>query len=290
MKQIIFLFWSLILVSCSSKSITAQDDFIFIDGGSFVLGPRIEEVDATKDIPFLYSETRQSYLTRYKVTVSSFFIKKNIVSNSEWNKFAKKEGRLISKENGNLPYASATFRDTLEYCNWLSSTKGYEPVYIIKKDNATWDRSKNGYRLLTEAEWEFAAMGGNYSKGFRYPGSNDISEISNGITKKMYPIGSKKPNELGIYDLCGNAGEVVWDFYSPTFSNPKMKDPIGPEQAMYLSPSEIDRGSQPGDFKYHVQKGGQYRLDPTYFFMTKARGVIEENQPYSGIRIGRSNQ
>ena len=82
----------------------------------------------------------------------------------------------------------------------------------------------NNYRLPTEAEWEYAAMGGNKSEGYLYSGSNDFNEVAahnGGVPfedpRYTSPVGQHKPNELGIYDMTGNVNEICRDFYSPTF-------------------------------------------------------------------------
>ena len=111
--------------------------------------------------------------------------------------------------------------------------------------------------MPTEAEWEFAAKGGNKSKGYIYSGSDNIEDVTD--RSYLRHIAEKKPNELGLYDMTGNLDEIVSDWYGALSTEPAI-DPTGPEK---------------GQYGYWVVKGGSYgwRLDEYLYFY----------EPYSRI-------
>lgn len=103
---------------------------------------------------------------------------------------------------------------------------------FIKKLNSL--TGKN-FRLPTEAEWEYCARGGDKSKGSLYSGGNDLDQVawySANSGNKPHPVATKKPNELGLYDMCGNVWEWCQDWYGP-YSSDSQTDPTGPESAFY---------------------------------------------------------
>ena len=104
-------------------------------------------------------------------------------------------------------------------------------------------------RMPTEAEWEFAARGGNKSLGYKYSGSDDVDEVAwyeSNSDKKTHPVGTKKPNELGIYDMSGN----IWEWCS---------DWIGAYQ-----PEEQTNPVGPAEGSHHVMRGGSWTYDHTF--------------------------
>ena len=143
----------------------------------------------------------------HTVTVSSFYMDKTEVTQAEYRKVMGKNPSHFSGCD-DCPVENVSWHDANEYAK------------------------KVGKRLPTEAEWEYAARGGNKSKGYRYSGSNGIDAVGwyyDNSGGKTHPVAQKQPNELGLYDMSGNVWEWCSDWYSDSYyrSSPK-NDPQGP--------------------------------------------------------------
>ena len=124
-------------------------------------------------------------------------------------------GKNPSRYKGaNKPVERLSWYNAVEFCNALSKKDGLTPCY--SKNSAgkwTWNKNTDGWRLPTESEWRWAAMGGVKSKGFAYSGSNNSDDVAWGIyygSSEPREVATKLPNELGIYDMSGNVEEWCW--------------------------------------------------------------------------------
>ena len=134
----------------------------------------------------------------------------------------------------NLPVENVSWYDAIEFCNKLSEIYGLNKAYIVDGRVVTQDNKANGFRLPTSGEWEYVAKGADKGRGYKYSGSGNIDEVAwywknSGIEYlagsdydwdskiigsnqcKTHDVATKAPNELGIFDMCGNVIEWCWD-------------------------------------------------------------------------------
>ncbi len=206
------------------------NDMVFVEGGTFTMGCTSEQLDCESD----EKPVR-------KITVASFYIGKYEVTQSWWESVMG--GNPSEFKGPNLPVEDVSWYEILEFCNRISEKEGLTKAYKINGKTISCDFGASGYRLPTEAEWEFAARGGKRSTSKQYSGSDDISKVAwywNNSGKETHEVGLLDPNELGIYDMSGNVWEFCWDWYSS-------------ESYKYLI-SENPSGSDSG--KQKVLRGG----------------------------------
>ena len=166
---------------------------------------------------------------QHQVTLSSFSIGKYEVTQAQW---VAVMGNNPSEFKGdNLPVEMVSWNDIVgisgAYMD-INGTRYYEDGYVYKLNQLTGKR----YRLPTESEWEYAARGGSKSKGYTYSGSDNIDDVAwysgNNTPSGTKPVGTKAPNELGIYDMTGNVWEWCSDWYGDYTATAKT-NPTGPE-------------------------------------------------------------
>jgi len=210
------------------------DNMAFVKGGTFQMGSNDGD-DDEKPV--------------HTVTVSDFYIGNYEVTQKEWKEIMGNNPSNFKGED--KPVEKVSWYDAVEFCNKKSETEGLTACYTGSGNNTKCNFSANGYRLPTEAEWEFAASGGNKSKGYKYSGSNDIGSVAeyySNNNKSTKSVGGKKPNELGIYDMSGNVWEWCNDWYD--------------ENCYKNSPKNNPEGASSG--KYRILRGGSWRSNGNY--------------------------
>lgn len=176
------------------------NNMVYVSGGTFTMGATSEQgSDADGDEKPTHS-----------VTLSSYYICKYEVTQALWRAVM---GSNPSRFKGdNLPVEQVSWNDCQIFINRLNSYTG------------------RNFRLPTEAEWEFAARGGNHSRRYKYSGSNYIGDVAwyyRNSDNRTHPIGTKQANELGLYDMSGNVWEWCSDWYG-SYSSYSQNDPTGP--------------------------------------------------------------
>ena len=163
-------------------------EFVAIEGGTIQMGGNFDEYE-------------RGYPPLHNATVHSFSMSKTEVTFDEYDIFCLLTGRIKPDDEGwgrgERPVINVSWYDATDYCEWLSNASG------------------KSFRLPTQAEWEFAARGGNKSKNHEFSGSNNIDSVawySENSNKTTHPVGQKSPNELGIYDMTGNVSEWCFEF------------------------------------------------------------------------------
>jgi formylglycine-generating enzyme required for sulfatase activity len=213
---------SLLLLNLCSFLLFAQSDMpemVLVEGGTFTMGNSAKTAE---------DEEKPAH----KVTVKNFYISKYEVTVAQYKAFCTATKRAMPPApnwgwNEKHPIVNVTWNDAVAYCEWLSKKTG-------KK-----------YRLPTEAEWEFAARGGKKSKNLKYAGSANIDEVAwydKNSNKQTQPVGTKNPNELGLYDMTGN----VWEWCSDWFLHD------------YYMKSPVENPQGPAKGNLRVQRSGSW--------------------------------
>ncbi|MBC8532302.1 flavodoxin [Gehongia tenuis] len=250
-----------------SETVADQDvpeGFILIEGGSFQMGSPDSEPWRSEDE------------TQHSVTVSDFYISPYELTQADFQMVTNGNPSSFSGEN--LPVENISWLDAISYCNARSELEGLTPAYTVDGQNVTWNREANGYRLPTEAEWEYACRAGtttpfntenspsadevNYYGHYPYEiegnyfSQGDLDTQPGQYRETTVEVGSFAPNAYGLYDMHGNVSEWVWDYYG-SYSTEEQTDPTGPETGSL----RVYRGGGWNDFAKNMRSAYRATLE-----------------------------
>ena len=204
------------------------EGMVFVEGGTFQMGSTSGDDDEKPE---------------HSVTLSDFYIGKYEVTVAELKEFIDATDYITDAEKNGYSYIYNGSWSKQSGVTWKDDVKGNEknigdythPVIHVSWNDAAAYCKWAGGRLPTEAEWEYAARGGNKSKSYQYAGNNDIGsvawyDVNSG--DKTQSVGGKQANKLGIFDMSGNVWEWCWDWYG-NYSSSSQTNPEGPDSGFY---------------------------------------------------------
>ena len=211
--------------------------FVALTGGEFTMGSD----DAISERP------------RHRVTLDPFSIATCTVTEFQWCTIM---GGDLPDQLG-LPKTRISWIDAVEFCNALSEREGLSPCYDIEGNQIRWFRERDGYRLPTEAEWEYATRAGTktaFSCGEDAALLADHAWFKGNSSMRAHDVGQKQPNPWGLHDVHGNVWEWVWDRYGPYHADPS-KNPTGPD-GNYPAVADDNFDNN------RILRGGAFNLSP----------------------------
>lgn len=242
----------------------APENFVLIKGGTFQMGSPEDEA------------WRSSDETQHSVTVSDFYMSQYELTQAEYEAVMGENPSSFSGDD--LPVENITWMDAIAYCNARSEQEGRTPVYTVEEQNVSWDRSADGYRLPTEAEWEYACRAGTTTPFYiaespsaedanyygHYPYQIEENYFSQGnlevqpgeYRETTVAVGSFEANPFGLYDMYGNVGEWTWDAYG-AYPEEDQTDPTGAEEGT----RRVYRGGGWNDFAKNMRSAYRAAMD-----------------------------
>ena len=259
-------------------------DMVFVAGGSFSMGsPRGTPRNSGDEYPVHTVTLRDFYMGVFEITWEQYSEITGIMKPCPVD--SGLDGRLDSASL-NFPLEMVSWYEALVFCNRLSIRENLNPVYRINgstnpddwgyipvTNNAVWDQVEmiagaNGYRLPTEAEWEYAARGGSPSRNFEFAGSNNPDEVAwhfNNSDFMIHEVGGRSPNDLGLFDMSGNVMEWCWDWHG----------------RYGIGPKDNPTGQQTGRFR--IIRGGAWSLRADFSRVA----YRHRNEPfYKAVNLG----
>ena len=272
----------------NNSNVQSKNGMVLINGGTFLMGSPEDEMQ------------RETDEIQHEVTLNDFYISATEVSQKEYEEIM--EGNPSEFKGDNLPVENVSWYDAIEYCNKLSEKEGLTPVYTIEGENVTWDKGANGYRLPTEAEWEYSARAGtttpfntensisdeeaNYYGHYPYGIEENYFSQSNLETKPgeyrqtTVEVNSFNPNKWGLYNMHGNVAEWCFDYYGE-YDLENTNNPTGSETGTL----KVNRGGAWNDYAKHLRSAYRASTTPTQSISTIGFRIVKnvENTDVSGV-------
>lgn len=246
-------------------ALVEADDMVLISGGAFQMGSPAEEPWRSEDE------------TLHSVAVGSFYMSAHEFTQREYEALmGVNPSAFPGAEN---PVENVTWYDAVACCNARSVAEGLTPAYTLDGQTVVWNRSADGYRLPTEAEWEYACRAGtaapfntetsisvdeaNYWGHYPYQieenyFTQENLETQPGIYREQtVPVGSFAPNRWGLYDMHGNVSEWVWDAYA-AYDPSQAENPAGAETGA----QRVYRGGAWNDFAKNLRSAYRAAMQP----------------------------
>ena len=272
-------------LSVAAAAAEVNDGLVLLPGGTVTIGSPDSE------------RQRQADETQHQVTLSAFYVDPHEVTQKDYQAVM---GTNPSHFRGdNLPVEQVTWYDAINYCNKLSEAKGLTPVYQIDGTTVIWNRAADGYRLLTEAEWEYAARAGTQSVFYEggqivadlvnfcgsYPyliEENYLSHQNPEVVTSTYrqetmPVDGLAPNSWGLYHMEGNVSEWCFDYYG-SYDTAQNTDPSGPTSGSL----RVNRGGGWNDFAKHVRMAYRSVTSPDTVEQNLGFRIARNAEPGSG--------
>jgi formylglycine-generating enzyme required for sulfatase activity len=251
-------------------------NFVRIESGTFTMGSPSNEPQRSSDE------------VQHRVTVNAFYMGKYQVTQGEYE--AVMGTNPSNFKGSNLPVENVSWYDVVEYCNRLSQKEGLTPAYTIEKNRSdpnnrnesdtirwlvTWNQNANGYRLPTEAEWEYACRAGTTTpfntgnnitiSNANYDGNYPYNNNAKGTYRqRTTPVGNFAPNPWGLYDMHGNVWEWCWDWYGD-YSSGAQTDPRGAVSGAY----RVLRGGSWNSYGQYLRSASRHYYTPSgrYYYI-----------------------
>jgi len=204
-------------------------EMVPIPAGNFLMGSDENE-----------SMAQQYEFPAHKVNLSTFHLARSPLTRGQYIAVMGEEHAPDSwpkNQNPKLPANYLSWFDAVDFCNALSEREGFEPCYTRDENSVQWLREADGYRLPTEAEWEYACRAGSTSPWFFGDDEEKLKDYGwygQNSDGKIQPVAQLKPNDFELYDMAGNVWEWCWDWYGD-YAEKEQSNPGGSEDGALRS-------------------------------------------------------